>query len=271
MPEKLDPIKRLSLDLAKASTSLSNTEARFLVDAYYQMQENRIRSAGQIRSMTTSNEPHLVLMWLEDQSGILEQQIKRALERYVAAHPVGPWLNSIHGIGPVIAAGLLAHIDINKAPTVGHIWAFGGYDPTKVWEKGKKRPFNAALKVLFWKAGQSFLKFHNDPRCYYGHHYAKKKEELKEKNERGGFADAAATALIKFNYRDGTDAKKYYQSGKLPPAHVDARARRYAVKLFLAHLHHEMYVKLLGKEPPAPYPIAHLGHAHYIAPPQISN
>lgn len=264
---QLDPIKRLSLDLAKAATSLTTTEARFLVDAYYQIQDNRIRADGQIRSMSKNKEPHLVLMWLSDQNTILEGQIKRALERFVSAHPCGPWLESIHGIGPVIAAGLLAHIDINEAPTVGHIWAFGGYDPTKEWLKGQKRPFNASLKVIFWKAGQSFLKAHNDPRCFYGHLYAKKKKEIQAANEAGVYAEQCKAILAKFNYRKETDAYKAYITGKLPPAHVDARARRHAVKIFLAHLHEEMYRKLLGKEPPLPYPIAHLGHVDYIAPP----
>ena len=41
------------------------------------------------------------------------------------------------GIGPVIAAGLLANIDIKQAPTVGHIWRFAGLDPTNKWI-GKK-------------------------------------------------------------------------------------------------------------------------------------
>jgi hypothetical protein len=41
--------------------------------------------------------------------------------------------NSIKGIGPVIAAGLLANIDITKAPTAGHIWRFAGLDPSSKW------------------------------------------------------------------------------------------------------------------------------------------
>ena len=90
----------------------------------------------------------------------MEGQIKRALEKYVDNHPVGSWLTSIHGIGPVIAAGLLAHIDIARAPTVGHIWRFAGLDPTTKWEKKTRRPWNAALKVLTWKAGESFVMFH---------------------------------------------------------------------------------------------------------------
>jgi hypothetical protein len=48
---------------------------------------------------------------------------------------------------------------------------------------------------------------------------------------------------------------------------LHARAKRYAVKLFLAHLHEVWYREHYKTAPPIPYPIAHLGHAHYIAPP----
>ena len=36
------------------------------------------------------------------------------------------------------------------------------------------------------------------------------------------------------------------------------------MKIFLAHLHEEDFRQRTGQEPPAPYPIAHLGHAHKI-------
>ena len=45
-----DPGGRLSRDLKEASKFLSTTEARYLVDLYYQIQGNRITAQGQIRS-----------------------------------------------------------------------------------------------------------------------------------------------------------------------------------------------------------------------------
>lgn len=263
--ETMTAVKRLSRDLANASVTLSDEEARFLVDAYYISQENRIRQDGQIRSM--KDEPHSVLAWLSDQSGTLEGQIRRALDKYSQVHPVGEWLRGIDGIGPVIAAGLLAHIDIHKAPTVGHIWRFAGLDPTSRWGKGEKRPWNAGLKTLCWKAGESFVKRSNAETCFYGHQYKARKEIETKRNDAGELAEQAKQALENKNYKKTTDAYKAYITGKLPPAHIHARARRYAVKLFLAHLHAEMHRRILGAEPPLPYPIAHMGHAHVIAPP----
>ena len=256
----LNPVQRLSKDLAAAAVTLSDAEARFLVDTYYNMQENRIRAGGQLRAI--KDEPHEVLSWFEEQASTLENQVKRALDKYTSVHPMGEWMRGIFGIGPVISAGLLAHIDIRKAPTVGHIWGFAGLDPTKQWSKGEKRPWNTRLKVVCFHAGESFVKFCNDERCIYGHEYKARKELEIAQNEKLMFAEQAAAKLKKFNIRKDTDAYKSYIQGKLPPAHIHARAKRVAVKLFLSHLHREMYRTILKKEPPFPYPIAHMGHVH---------
>ncbi len=54
----------------------------------------------------------------------------------------------------------------------------------------------------------------------------------------------------------------------LPPAErIQLRAQRYAVKLFLAHLHHVWHEIAFGTPPPKPFVIEHMGRAHYIAPP----
>ena len=47
----------------------------------------------------------------------------------------------------------------------------------------------------------------------------------------------------------------------------EERAKRYAVKLFLSHWFEEAYRTHYGTEPPKPYPIARLGHAHQVGGP----
>lgn len=267
MSTQLEPVQKLTKDLREAAIILSTDEARFLVDAYYSMQEDRIRSAAQTRALSASGEPHAVVKWLGEQSEILESQIKRALEQYAKHDPVGEWLMSIVGIGPVIAAGLLAHIDITKAPTVGHIWRFAGLDPTMKWEKKTKRPWNAALKVLCWKTGESFVKTCNHENSVYGPIYRQRKEYEQLRNERGELAEQAARALTEKRISKDTEAFKSYSVGRLPLAHIHARACRYTVKLFLSHVHEKMYWNKFGIAPPLPYPIAVLGHAHRIAAP----
>lgn len=264
-----EAIRKLSKDERSATATLGKDEARFLVDAYYQLQDNRIRSDGQVRSMSKDGEPHSTLKWLADMNRTLEESIKAALDVYSNASPVGRWMRSQKGIGPVIAAGFLAHLDITKAETAGAFWSFAGLDPRAVWEKGKKRPWNASLKVLCWKLGESFVKVSGRDDAFYGKLYKQRKEIEIAKNEAGEFAEQAKTKLEKFKIGKDTDAYAAYIQGKLPPAHIHARAKRWAIKLFLANLHEVMYVDHFKKDPPLPYAIGILGHAHKIAPPGV--
>lgn len=298
---EFESVQRMTRDISKAGAIMTDQEARFLVDYYYICQEDRKRANNQERALGEGEEPNLVISWLGNQSAVLEQQVKRALDKYTDGHMVGEWLKSVHGIGPVIAAGLLAHIDITKAPTAGHIWSYAGLDPTKSWEKGQKRPWNSQLKVLCWKAGQSFMKFSNSEECFYGHIYKERKIYEINRNEAGPNRELALTLSEKVGKSteayawlvgcyNPTDVQKLRTADKLaqdtlakikgepgsglpmlPPAQIDARARRYAVKLFLAHLHEVWYEKHHGVKPPFPYPIAILGHAHKIDPPMPKN
>ena len=260
-----ESVQRLTRDLVESARMLSDDEARYLVDYYYLTQEDRKRATNQVRALKEGAEPCMVVQWLAVQSTTLENQIKRTLDAYTDAHPVGEWLKSIVGIGPVIAAGLLAHIDIEGAPTVGHIWRFAGLDPTVKWDKGSKRPYNAKLKTLCWKAGQSFMQFSGREDCFYGRMYRERKDYEVARNERGDNAATAAQWVAKVG--KSTEAFKHYSAGKLPPSQIDARARRYAVKLFLSHLHGHWHQVHFGRAAPLPYPIAIGGHAHVIPPP----
>lgn len=264
-----EPVALLRKDLKTAATLLDLHEVRFLVDFYYQMQQYRIASAAQTRTLAKEGQPHLVLDWVMGTMGHTEGVVRSVLDYYTRGEStgMGAWAREIVGIGPVISAGLLAHIDITQAPTVGHIWRFAGLDPTLEWGKGQKRPWNASLKVLAYKIGESFVKVQNHPRDIYGQVYAKRKVEERERNEAGLYADQAAAKMAKFKISKDTEAYRWYSDGKLPPAHIHARARRVAVKLFLAHFWEEWYVRHYGKEPPLPYAIAFLGHAHKIERP----
>lgn len=301
----IEPVQRMSRDTALAALNLSATEARYLVDYYYICQEDRKRANNQERALDETGEPNLVVGWLGDQAETLEAQVKRALDKYTDGHPVGQWLKSITGIGPVIAAGLLAHIDITKAPTAGHIWRYAGLDPTQKWEKGQRRPWNATLKTLCWKVGQSFMKFSNNEDCYYGQTYRERKKYEQQRNDSGANGavskdhpelapvDKALQHIGKTTEAYGWLVGRYHPDDvrplreigtvmpgdlakikradgagvrMLPPAQIDARARRYAVKLFLSHLHEVWYTEHFKQPPPLPYPIAILGHAHIIPP-----
>lgn len=261
---ELDSIVKLNKDLRTAAKILTKQEARYLVDTYYQIQEYRKATANQCRIMDESKEPHEVLTWFLNNAEMLENQIKKALDYYTDGDEVGTWLKGICGIGPVIAAGLLAHIDITRAPTAGHIWSFAGLNPTAEWNKGEKRPWNAKLKTLCWKIGQSFVKVSNNENDIYGKLWKQRKEYEIARNEAGGYAEQAKAKLAKYKIGKDTEAYKWYSIGKLPPGHIQQRAERWAVKIFLSHLHEFWYKHEYGVEPPLPFSIAILGHAHKI-------
>jgi hypothetical protein len=262
-----DEVIKLSKDLRQASKTLSAQEARYLVDMYYTMQDNRIRADGKIRAL--SENPHQVLSWASEKFSNLETVIKTSLGVYAYNDPLGKWALGQYGIGPVLAAGLLAHIDIAKAPTAGHVWSYAGLVEGKERKAGKKLEYNPDLKKLCWLIGQSFLKFYKRPECFYGQIYLERKTYMLKENEAGRLAHRAAKALATKNFSRDTETKKTYESGKLPPAHLDADARRVAVKMFLSHYHEIGYELLHKTKPPVPYAIGILGHdkAHYIAPP----
>jgi hypothetical protein len=263
-----EAIRKLTKDEKAAAKIIHRNEARFLVDAYYAMQDNRIRADGQVRSMSKDGDPHAVLKWLADMNRTLEDQVKVALDTYSTSSRPGEWLRAQKGIGPVIAAGLLAHLDITKAQTAGAFWSFAGLDPRAEWKTGEKRPWNASLKTLCWKLGESFVKVSGADDAFYGRIYKERKTLEITNNEAGLYAEQAKAKLDKFKIGKDTDAYAAYIQGKLPPAHLHARAKRYAVKLLLAHLHEVMFKDHYGTEPPLPYAIAHLNHAHKIEPPQ---
>jgi hypothetical protein len=257
-------VRKLTTDQRKAAAEMQENEARYLVDQYYQIQEFRKAAANQGRSQKDAGEPFVFHGWYTDQLVVLENSIKAALDKFSANHPLGAAVREVTGIGPVIAAGLIAHIDIDKAPTAGHIWSFAGLNPTAKWEKGQKRPWNADLKVLCYKIGESFVKVQNNPNDEYGHLFRAYKDELIKKNEEGAFKEAAEHKLATTKIGKDTEAYKWYSEGKLPPAHIHARARRWVVKLFLSDYHTAACRILKKQEPPVPYVLEHVpGHAHW--------
>ena len=358
-------LNRLDRDLRSAAEYLGPEEARFLVDMYYQMQDVRIRFRNQQRQTEAHSEPNRVITWGLENIRRAENDIKRALGSFAEAYSVGRWCLSNHGIGPVISAGLLAHLDIRNTPTVGKWWRFAGLDPSRSWHgkedakqmlgqvglhsgvkkltlakaqelaalcnvnhvrlqqiwadgfaKSKKynalekylaaRPWNAELKSLCaFKMGECFVKFQNAEACDYGHLFQARKALEVERNMQGAFSDQAAKILSKENRRADAYATKWMQGcwaaehmaevltlgqaqrltylnkkvgepgsgvAMLAPAHIHARARRYAVKIFMSHLHHVMYVDYNnGEAPPKPFIIENSDgvHTHTIPIPHF--
>lgn len=280
-------IARLSKEQKALASTMGRDEARCLVDAYYQIQDYRKAAGNQRRAGLKLGDTEKVdlpayplIEWLGSHTASIELRLKNFLQAYAENDPVGQWSLSVCGIGPVISAGLLCHIDIEKAQTVGAIWKFAGLDPTSVWGKGQRRPWNAKLKTLCWHIGECFVKVQNNKDDFYGQLYVERKLYEQQRNEAGELADQAANILATKNFKskpvkedceaaeeDFKRASEWYSQGMLPPAHIHARAKRWVVKLFLAHWHEVAFCERFGTMPPKPYVIEHCGHIHKIEVP----
>jgi hypothetical protein len=258
--------RMLRADLLEAARTLSQQEARYHVDTYYSLQHFRIQSQNQTMGLASSDEPNAVTSYLRDRFYQLERQIQRELDVWSQVTPLGQWSRAQVGIGPVLAAGLLAHLDSDPPPTVGHWWRFAGLDPSDIWEKNTKRPWNAKLKVILWKVGQSMVKCSGREDCLYGQLYKRRKLYEQERNAQGVNADQAEKALKTKNIGKETDAYKHYSEGRLPPGHIQARSERWTAKIFLSHYHEAATVAAHGRLPPKPFAIGRLGHTTWIEP-----
>ena len=338
-PSELEALNKLNKDIKAGVQKLGKDEVRFLVDYYYQMQNDRIATQGRIRAINQSdkNEPHEAIAFIGKQVSTIEENIKKILDIYTMSDPVGQWCRSITGLGAVITAGLLANLDVEGKPTAGHFWSYCGLnDQNRPWigrEKTKKiideilgdkkskdityedfvkccvatkwrpenlieatgkdgkyffynedkseykfkkediiaqcskRPYNAKCKTLLWKLGESFVKVSNNPKDIYGKLYQHRKAYEIANNEQLKYKVQAEekTKIV----GKTTEAYKYYVKGMLPPAHIQARATRWATQIFLSHLHEIMYLVHYGELPPVPFAIAHLNHSHKIECPFI--
>jgi hypothetical protein len=113
--EQVSYVQRLTKDIKEALTKIGVNEARFLVDTYYQIQHDRISVESRLRALADANEPGALLSWLHRNYDILEKQIKLSLDKYTDHFDAGEWAKSQIGIGPVITAGLIAHMPQRNA------------------------------------------------------------------------------------------------------------------------------------------------------------
>jgi hypothetical protein len=261
-------IPRLSKEQVLEAQKLSNPEARFIVANYYLAQEMRKRADMQLRHVGDKELPletqgkTTLLQYTADAFAVIEDQVKKTLQAFAESDPIGQWCLSHHGIGPVITAGLLAHLDITKAETAGSWWSFAGLNPDRKWQKGEKRPWNADLRQICWHAGQCFKRISHNKDAFYGALYRERKRLLVDRNLAGANAERAKTYKTQ-----SAEVKKTLAKGQLPDGNIDSQACNYVVKIFLSHLHAVWYWHHHGRPPPHPYAIAIQGHAHFIRVP----
>lgn len=128
-----------------------------------------------------------------------------------------------------------------------------------------KPPYNTDLKKMCYLIGESFVKVSNRGSLY-GRIYQERKALETMRNDNLEYKEQAEKLLAEKNYSKETDTYKYLIEGKLSPGHINSRAKRYAVKIFLTHFFEACWYYTHGTQPPVIYPIAHQGHVDYIEP-----
>jgi hypothetical protein len=245
-------IRNTLIDKIVKSHELSSAEIADSVALYYDAQELRIGWANKRRTehpeepapedVITSEQAEALPMrsWFHYWLNAGERVIYAKLADWIksAESPVeAKWAYSQIGIGPIIAAGLAAHIDVTRAEHVSSLWKFAGLAPGfDRRQKGVKLPYNARLKVLCFKLGESFVKVSGKDGATYGHLYAQFKKEEINRNEAGFYREAAKRELAGKTFKNDNATRKRLMEGKLSDAHLHARAKRRTVKLFLSHL-----------------------------------
>lgn len=128
-----------------------------------------------------------------------------------------------------------------------------------------KPPYNIDLKKKCYLIGDSFIKQRSRGSMYGKIYYARLQQETAA-NEKFAYKDQAEKLLSEKNFDKNKESTKTLMEGKLTASHLTARARRYAVKLFISHVYEAMYYDVYREQPPMPYIIAIEGHHDYIAP-----
>jgi hypothetical protein len=234
-PEIKAETRSVLLDKLLEDYELTGGDIAEAVELYYDGQKLRLMHSAKERSEGASPMKEWFDYWLSIGEKVLTRKLKKWVESERSPAEC-KWAYSQIGIGPVISAGLCAHIDIEKAATISALWKFAGQAPGfDHRKKGVKLPYNSRLKVLCWKLGDSFVKVSGKKDAVYGKLYGQFKRDEVSRNENGHYAEAAARELASKKFKLDTVTRKRLEQGKLSDGHLHARACRRTVKLFLSH------------------------------------
>lgn len=216
LEEDLKGTERVKRDIERLK-KLKNRELRILVESFYDMQKLRIAMSNRIFAYTKAGlleyiDPKPALGKLKEAEKELEKEIKEV----VVKHGLwDAWFKDVKGIGPVMAAGIIAwRDDISKSDNVSTFWKYHGFSPGQGRQKGSKLDYNPKAKTHAYKCGIQLLK------------------------AKGKYADLYYAAKSKYESRE--DIKQLHESGdarggmKSYKLHIHYMALRSMIKRFLS-------------------------------------
>lgn len=200
------------------NTAPDPQEIRMLFQNYLHVQDARLRaggvryekiegsadfkriSSGRIGALVENlNLPQeTALAYVNGITGPMKEAEKFCADQmaaWVKTHPIWEsWLGQIRGIGPVLAAGLLASIDFEKSGTISQLWAYMGMGIVKYakYTKGGKSawkhwfPDQVARDAWITRRLASRKQFYLNIQDRQGN----KKEKFDEERERDNFLGA---------------------------------------------------------------------------------
>jgi hypothetical protein len=256
----------LNLDHKKVFSLDSRVDPlAFLVGQYYAFQKTRIMLSNAASAFKRDGRPNTFPFYLSRRLNDLEELIGSVIKSNTPENQVQQWLQSVKGIGPIFAAGLMAKINPEKIKSPSSLQYYCGLTPQSKRVRGQKCNYDPFLKTHLFKIGDSFLKLMNDDSAFYGRLFREYLKQERDRNELGDFQEQAKEALANKNWSEDSESKDTYESGMLPKGHVLARARRRVLKVFISHLAQVYYESYYPDQKiPRPYVFEHLGHVHEI-------
>ncbi len=226
-----------------------------------QLAVEKIRVAVQVRNTHLAKRKRV-----DDETKELETKladVESFVDEYVAKqiedHPAYHWFSKVKGVGKKNIPKVVGLIEIVKAPTPSSLWKYAGYAPlngkTMKPTKGQKLPYNKTLRSMCWRLADNLVRSKG---AFYNIYLSKKKQEQAKCKDKG----IKIVPTAKLPKKNG----KYYEpEGVISEGHVDNRARRKMIKIFLACLW-LVWREAEGLPLTTPYAEGVLGHGHIHKP-----
>ncbi len=213
---------------------------RALVDARQSIQRDRIRFGNRLSAIERGAdivEPSTmnILEGWNARFEELERDVDENIRVISTDYPIIERMTKVKGIGKLLAARLVASIDISKDDTVSSMWRYCGFGMkdgvSERMKKGEKLHYNKHVKPVCYLIGMSFLKSRSPYSSIY------------------------------------YEAKEYYQGNRpeWTKLHIHFAAMRKMIKIFLSHLW-QVWREMEGLPTSMPYIIGKGSHTHYIKP-----
>jgi hypothetical protein len=220
------------------------TPLRVLVDLRQNTQKQRVAMSNRIEAVDSGRAPYnehtysIYQKWFQ-RFKTTELQVDGDIRDLAENYEIIDIMCMVKGIGPLLAAKIVALIDIHESPHVSSLWRFAGYG---VSEGKADRPisgqplvYNQRLKSMMFVIGQSLLKTRSPYAAIY------------------------------------YEAKEYYENNRdWSKLHRHLAAMRKMIKLYLSHLW-IIWRELEGLPVNMPWILEKESnvHTHYISPQEM--